>query len=80
MTYVHGHPRDDGWVVGHVRRPNRAEGEQLPLLAVEITDDEPAGDAAPAVPAPRSSPEHGDRVSGATRRRPTPPDPSPAVP
>jgi hypothetical protein len=34
MSYVHGHPRDTGWVVAHVRRPSRAAPNQLPLLVV----------------------------------------------
>ncbi|HET6259773.1 MAG TPA: hypothetical protein VFE39_14085 [Pseudonocardia sp.] len=34
MSFVHGHARDTGWVVAHVRRPTRAEDGQLPLLAV----------------------------------------------
>ena len=48
MAYVHGHARRLGWVVGHYRRPQRPGAEQL-VLAL------PA--AAPAIPAPRVSPE-----------------------
>lgn len=44
MTFVHGHPRDAGWVKSHFRRPRRAGQEQLDL------------DGA-AVPAPRGAPE-----------------------
>jgi hypothetical protein len=32
MAFVHGHPRDSGWVKSHRRRPNQAEGGQLPLM------------------------------------------------
>lgn len=32
VSFVHGHPRRTGWVVGHVRRPNRPAPGQLPLL------------------------------------------------
>jgi hypothetical protein len=31
MTFVHGHPRDTGWVKSHFRRPRRAGHEQLDL-------------------------------------------------
>jgi hypothetical protein len=34
MAYVHGYPRDRGWVVAHRRRPNAAEVGQLPLIAL----------------------------------------------
>jgi hypothetical protein len=34
VSFVQGHARRTGWVVAHVRRPNRAEDGQLPLLAV----------------------------------------------
>jgi hypothetical protein len=55
MAFVHGHPRDLGWVKAHRRRPNRAEGGQLPLIvdpaAVDLAADpeepEAAGPAAP---------------------------------
>ena len=40
MAFVHGHPRDSGWVKSHRRRPNQAEGGQLPL----IVDGSPEGD------------------------------------
>jgi hypothetical protein len=48
MAYVHGHARRLGWVVGHYRRPQRPGAAQLALAL-------PA--AAPAIPAPRVSPE-----------------------
>ena len=32
MSFVHGHARAAGWVVAHVRRPNRPEAGQLSLL------------------------------------------------
>jgi hypothetical protein len=40
MAFVHGHPRDSGWVKSHRRRPNQAEGGQLPLMV----DGSPEGD------------------------------------
>jgi hypothetical protein len=67
MAYVHGHARRLGWVVGHYRRPQRAGVEQLALALP---------DAAPAIPAPRVSPEVdelGDIHPGATADR-TPAD------
>ncbi len=33
MSFVRGYARDLGWVKAHRRRPNRAEGGQLPLPA-----------------------------------------------
>jgi hypothetical protein len=33
VAFVHGHPRDLGWVKAHRRRPNHAEHGQLPLIA-----------------------------------------------
>lgn len=53
MSFVHGHPRDTGWVVAHRRRPNHAEDGQLPLLAVAVPDDV----VAPDVPEPSRSRE-----------------------
>jgi hypothetical protein len=32
VSFVRGHPRDAGWVKGHVRGPIRAEEGQLPLV------------------------------------------------
>jgi hypothetical protein len=32
VSFVHGHAREAGWVVAHVRRPNLPEAGQLPLL------------------------------------------------
>jgi len=32
MAFVHGYPRDLGWVKAHRRPPNEAEGGQLPLI------------------------------------------------
>jgi hypothetical protein len=34
MAFVHGYPRDRGWVKAHRRRPNAAETGQLPLIAL----------------------------------------------
>ncbi|HWM57473.1 MAG TPA: hypothetical protein VNO83_06545 [Pseudonocardia sp.] len=48
MAFVHGHPRDLGWVKAHRRRPNHAEHGQLPLIAdgtlpgAELPGAEPA--------------------------------------
>ncbi len=51
---MHGHARRLGWVVGHYRRPQRPGAEQLAL----------ALPAAPAIPAPRVSPETRRATSG----------------
>lgn len=47
MSFVHGHARETGWVVAHVRRPSRAQDGQLPLLAVPLPAPGPDG-AGPA--------------------------------
>jgi hypothetical protein len=45
MAFVHGHARDTGWVVAHLRRPNRAEEGQIPLvLALPKPRDPPPGE------------------------------------
>ncbi|HZG90314.1 MAG TPA: hypothetical protein VEZ42_08880 [Pseudonocardia sp.] len=53
MSFVRGHPRDTGWVVGHLRAPTGAEDGQLPLDAVPPGSgaEEPAEDAGPAADA-----------------------------
>jgi hypothetical protein len=49
MAFVHGHARETGWVVAHVRPPVTAEDDQLALPDVpaeperEPADDEPDG-------------------------------------
>jgi hypothetical protein len=48
---VHGHPRETGWVVAHVRAPVEAEDDQLALVEVPP----PAPD--PEDPGPEPSPE-----------------------
>lgn len=60
MCFVPGHPRAAGWVVGHLRRPNRAEEGQLPLLAPYQPEDSylPEG----IVPAPRVAPDDSSPV------------------
>jgi hypothetical protein len=59
VSFVHGHPRRTGWVVAHVRRPNRAQAGQLPLLVVVPRPRPPAeggGDtSAPAAGSVRSA-------------------------
>jgi len=51
MAFVHGHPRDLGWVKAHWRRPNQAEDGQLPLLAVaDRQDGEEESVELPALP------------------------------
>jgi hypothetical protein len=58
MAYVHGHARRLGWVVGHYRRPQRPGAEQIALALP---------DTAPAIPAPRVSPEaQGSRATNGT--------------
>ncbi len=49
MSFVRGHPRDTGWVVGHLRAPTGVEDGQLPLDAVppEGETGEPAEDTGP---------------------------------
>jgi len=54
VSFVHGHPRRAGWVVGHVRRPNRAGRDQLPLLLV-VPLPRPPADAGTSGQAPRSA-------------------------
>ena len=46
MAFVHGHARDTGWVVAHLRRPNDAEEGQIALL---VPDE--------VIPLPREAPE-----------------------
>ena len=43
MAFVHGHPRDSGWVTSHRRRPNQAEGGQLPLMVEGAPEEDVAG-------------------------------------
>lgn len=68
MTFVHGHPRDSGWVKSHFRRPRRPGEEQLDLGAGRGADD--AGGHAD-VPTPRDPPDGAtddDDVSGGAGR------------
>jgi hypothetical protein len=50
MAFVHGHARDNGWVVAHVRAPVGAEDGQLPLEPDPAgpTGSEPADPVEPA--------------------------------
>jgi hypothetical protein len=56
MAFVHGHARDSGWVVAHVRAPIGAEEGQLPLVPEPVAVDDPEPDAA--------SPERGPGSAG----------------
>jgi hypothetical protein len=46
MAFVHGHARESGWVVAHVRAPIDAEDGQLPLVPEPDADGDPEPDAA----------------------------------
>ena len=48
MSFVHGHARDTGWVVAHVRPPIDAEEGQLRLVEPAVEEDEEEGGDAPA--------------------------------
>jgi hypothetical protein len=50
MAFVHGHARDTGWVVAHVRAPVDAEDGQLELVSDPSPDDEPGPADAESVP------------------------------
>jgi hypothetical protein len=67
MAFVHGHPRDLGWVKAHRRRPNRAEGGQLPLIvevgALDAEDQQDRDAAGPVDPDERV----GERIRRAGR-------------
>jgi hypothetical protein len=39
MAFVHGHARETGWVVAHVRPPVEAEEDQLALVEVPPPDE-----------------------------------------
>ncbi len=47
VAFVHGHARDTGWVMAHLRRPNDAADDQIALL---VPDD--------VIPRPREAPEN----------------------
>ena len=47
MSFVRGYARDLGWVKAHRRRPNRAEGGQLPLPANASGEAAEEGSAEP---------------------------------
>ena len=66
VSFVHGHPRSNGWVVAHVRRPNRAGAGQLPLLLVVPLPRSPVEDG-DATSAPASAPVRSARKSAITR-------------
>jgi hypothetical protein len=46
MAFVHGHARDTGWVMAHLRRPNDAADDQIALLVLDEV-----------IPRPREAPE-----------------------
>jgi hypothetical protein len=65
MAFVHGHARDTGWVVAHVRAPVDAEDGQL-----ELVPEPPAGEPAPGAGAATAAPGSADnRCSPTTRSR-----------
>jgi hypothetical protein len=75
MGFVHGHPRDTGWVKSHRRAPNQAEGGQLPLIAAaspeqDVDDPDRAADQDGSEVAGRSPPDldvRSSRKSAITR-------------
>jgi hypothetical protein len=66
VSFVHGHPRRTGWVVAHVRRPNRAVPGQLPLLLV-VPLPRPPVDGGGATSEPASGSVNSARKSAITR-------------
>jgi hypothetical protein len=61
MAFVHGHARDNGWVVAHVRAPVDAEDGQLPL------EPDPGEPADPTEVTDRAEPEPTASEPGAGR-------------
>jgi hypothetical protein len=53
MAFVHGHARDTGWVVAHVRAPVTADEGQLPL----VPEPTGPGPGPAAEPGPSAEPE-----------------------
>jgi len=53
VAFVHGHPRETGWVVAHVRPPVTAEEDQLAL--VDVPEPEPEDDPEPTSSAKNSA-------------------------
>lgn len=51
VSFVRGHPRRAGWVVAHLRRPNRPAPGQLPLLLVVASPPADGGGATKGSPA-----------------------------
>lgn len=43
MAFVHGYPRDRGWVMAHRRRPNAAEAGQLSLIVLLVREADHSG-------------------------------------
>jgi hypothetical protein len=66
VSFVHGHPRHTGWVVAHVRRPNRAAPGQLPLLLV-VPLPRPPAEGGGATSAPAAGSVSSARKSAITR-------------
>lgn len=50
MAFVHGHARDSGWVVAHVRAPVEAEDGQLPLPDLDPAPGPPPDDGEVGAP------------------------------
>ncbi|TQM38403.1 hypothetical protein FB388_5636 [Pseudonocardia cypriaca] len=66
VSFVHGHPRRTGWVMGHVRRPNRAAPGQLPLL-LPVPLPRPPAEGGGATKAPASGSVRSARKAAITR-------------
>ncbi|MDD7964903.1 hypothetical protein [Actinomycetospora lemnae] len=49
MSFVHGHPRESGWVMSHYRRPQHAGDDQLDLSLTA------------ALPAPRAQQDEAEQ-------------------
>src|SRR5689334_22780411 len=50
VSFVHGHARDTGWVMAHLRSPARPGPGQLPLLPGPVRllpPEDPAGESGP---------------------------------
>lgn len=70
MSFVHGHSRDTGWVVAHLRPPTDAEDGQLtlPLPPSGGGDDHPDTPAPSPADTPAPSPAAGRAVGRRVER------------